>query len=57
MDNLASSTIKEFWEKEKNGIQIIEPHNHHVNTAKCAIQTFKNHLIAGLCDIHRNNIR
>ena len=30
-------------------IQLVEPHNHRVNAAERAIQTFKNHMIAGLC--------
>ena len=34
------------------GLQLVEPHNHCVNAAECAIQTFKNHFIACLstCD-------
>ena len=33
-------------------IQLVEPHNHRVDAAERAIQTFKNHLISGLstCD-------
>ena len=30
-------------------IQFVEPHNHRVNAAERAIQTFKNHFISGLC--------
>ena len=30
-------------------IQLVETHNHHLNAAKCAMQTFKNHMIVGLC--------
>ena len=31
-------------------MQLVEPHNHRVNAAERAIQTFKNHFIAGLCN-------
>jgi hypothetical protein len=27
---------------------LVEPHNHHVNAAECAIQTFKDHFISAL---------
>ena len=30
-------------------MQLVEPHNHRSNAAERAIQTFKNHTIAGLC--------
>eukprot|EP00978_Attheya_sp_CCMP212_P040859 scaffold227432_cov49-Attheya_sp.AAC.1 len=29
-------------------MQLVEPHNHRVDAAERAIQTFKNHTIAGL---------
>ncbi|KAL7552133.1 hypothetical protein ACHAWF_015343, partial [Thalassiosira exigua] len=39
-------------EEEDIGIQLVEPHNHYVNAAKRAIQTFKNLFIGGIsvCD-------
>ena len=40
--------VQMYLTKEKVRLQLVEPHNHQVNTAKCATQTFKNHLIAGL---------
>eukprot|EP00957_Ditylum_brightwellii_P069106 5245830-Ditylum_brightwellii.AAC.1 len=36
-------------QQKKALYQLVEPHNHQVNAAKRAIQTFKNHFIAGLC--------
>ena len=30
-------------------MEFVEPHNHRVNAAERAIQTFKNHFIRGLC--------
>ena len=52
IDNVASKAIKTYLEEANIGLQLVEPHNHRVNVAKRAIQTFKNHFIAGLstCD-------
>ena len=54
IDNVASKAIREFLEKEDIGVQLVEPHNHRVNAAERAIQTFKNLFISGLatCDEH-----
>ena len=35
-------------------MQLVEPHNHHVNTAEWAIQTFKDAFIAALATTDRN---
>ncbi len=48
MDNVASKAIKSYLTDAEVGLQLIEPHNHRVNAAERAIQTFKNHFIAGL---------
>ena len=37
--------------EEKANIQFVEPHQHRVNAAERAIQTFKNHFIAGLSTV------
>ena len=52
IDNVASKAIRKFLEEEKIGVQLVEPHNHRVNAAERAIQTFKNLFISGLaaCD-------
>jgi hypothetical protein len=34
-------------------IQLVEPHNHQANAAERAIQTFKNHFIAGLSTVDK----
>jgi hypothetical protein len=49
LDNEASRTIKRAITKSGATYQLVEPHNHRVNAAKQAIQTFKNHFITGLC--------
>ncbi len=41
MDNQAMKHIKQFLTVEECKLQLIEPHNHQVNTAERAIQTFK----------------
>jgi hypothetical protein len=35
-------------------IHLVPPHNHHVNAAKQAIATFKEHFIAGLATVDKH---
>jgi hypothetical protein len=53
-DNQAASAIKEYLTKEECEWQFVEPHNHRVNAAERAIQTFKNHFISGLCSTDKD---
>ncbi len=48
MDNQATKFIKKFLTKNECNLQVVEPHNHHVNAAERAIQTFKDAFIAAL---------
>jgi hypothetical protein len=48
MDNQATKHIKKFLTKNDCKLQVVEPHNHRVNAAKRAIQTFKAAFIAAL---------
>jgi deoxyribodipyrimidine photolyase-like uncharacterized protein len=48
MDNQATRHIKKFLTKNDCKLQIVEPHNHRVNAAEWAIQTFKGAFIAAL---------
>ena len=48
MDNQATKTIKEYLLTQQCALQLVEPHNHRVNAAERAIQTFKNRFIAAL---------
>ncbi len=48
MDNQATKHIKKFLNKNKCKLQLVEPHNHRVNAAERAIQTFKDAFIAAL---------
>ena len=54
LDNEASTNLKDFFTAEKVEYQIVPPHFHGHNSAKCAIQTFKNHFIAGLASTDPN---
>eukprot|EP00957_Ditylum_brightwellii_P105178 8017377-Ditylum_brightwellii.AAC.1 len=49
LDNEASSTVKRCIKATGAAMQLVEPHNHHVNAAERAVRTFKEHFIAGLC--------
>ena len=51
---LKSKAIRTYLESQKNAFQLVEPHNHRANNAEQAVQTFKNHLIAGLCTYDGN---
>jgi hypothetical protein len=48
MDNQATKVIKAYLTTQKVSLQLVEPHNHRVNTAEQSIQTFKNRFIAAL---------
>jgi hypothetical protein len=54
MDNQATKHIKKFLTENDCKLQIIEPHNHCVNAAKHAIQTFKAAFIAPLVTTDSN---
>ena len=48
MDNQATKFIKKFLTDNECKLQLVEPHNHRVNAAERAIQTFKDAFIATL---------
>ena len=48
MDNQATKHIKQLLTKNECKLQLVEPHNHRVNAAERAIQTFKDAFIAAL---------
>ena len=51
MDNEISKDIEQYITDQKTKIQFVEPHQHRVNAAERAIQTYKNHLVSGLCTV------
>ena len=54
LDNEASSAITEYLRTNNIKWQFVPPNEHRVNAAERAIQTFKNHLISGLCSTDRH---
>ena len=52
MDNECSKAVQQYITSEKIDIQLVEPHDHRVNAAERAIQTFKHHFIAGLATVY-----
>ena len=51
MDNEASSDIKSALTANNYDIQLVPPENHRKNAAERAIQTFKNHFLAGIASL------
>jgi hypothetical protein len=54
MDNQATKHIKTFLTKNNCKLQLVEPHNHRVNAAEQATQTFKDVFIAALATTDSN---
>ena len=54
LDNEASTILKEFLTAENVKYQLVPPHIHRRHSAERAIQTFKNHFIAGLASTDPN---
>ena len=48
MDNQCTKQIKKFLTNNDSELMLVEPHNHRVNAAELAIQTFKDHFISAL---------
>jgi hypothetical protein len=48
MDNQATKAIKSYLTPQQCHLQLLKPGNHQVNTAKRAIQMFKNSFIGAL---------
>ena len=42
MDNQATKVIKAYLTPQQVNLQLVKPHNHHVNAGECTIQTIKN---------------
>ena len=54
IDNQATRYIKKFLTEKECNLQLVEPHNHRVNAAERAIQTFKDAFIAVLVTTDRD---
>ncbi|GAX09321.1 hypothetical protein FisN_6Lu323 [Fistulifera solaris] len=54
LDNECDISLKEFMGDANIDFQLTPTHVHRCNAAECAIHTFQNHFIAGLCSTDRN---
>ena len=48
LDNECPGGLKQFLQDSSVDFELIPPHLHRKNAAKCAIQTYKDHLVVGL---------
>ncbi len=55
MDNQATKYIKQFLTKKEYNLQVVEPHNHRLNAAERAIQTFNSLSAMDGCDCPLKN--
>ena len=53
-DNQAAAEAKKIGCNNNNTVQFVKPHNHCINAAERAIQTFKKHFVSGLCTTNIN---
>jgi hypothetical protein len=51
MDNVCSKAVEKHVRTNKMPIQLVPPHNHHVNATERAIRTFKEHFVAALATV------
>ena len=54
MDSKASTALKLTMKNMNIKYQLVPPSNHRENNTYRAIQTFKNHFIAGLCSVDKD---
>jgi hypothetical protein len=54
LDNECSNALRSLLNQHDIKFQLAPPHMHRRNAAERAIQTFKNHFIAGLCSVDPN---
>ncbi|KAI2511195.1 hypothetical protein MHU86_3160 [Fragilaria crotonensis] len=54
LDNECSAALKTFLRDKAIDFQLVPPGLHRRNAAECAIRTFKNHFIAGLCSVNKD---
>ena len=52
-NNEASKAVQTYIKSKNVDWQLVEPDNHRVNDAERAIQTFKNHFLAGLATVDK----
>jgi hypothetical protein len=55
LDNKCSKALRSLLHQHYIQFQLAPPSMHHRNAAERAIQTFKNHFVAGLCSVDPNS--
>ena len=55
LDNDCPKVLQKFMTEKYERFQLVPPHLHRRNSAEHAIQTFKNHFIAGLASFNKNS--
>ena len=53
LDNECPTVLQKFMTARDKRFQLLPPHLHRQNSAERAIQTFKNHFIAGLASVNK----
>jgi hypothetical protein len=53
MYNACSRAFRQYMGEQNISLQLVPPHLHHQNASERAIQTFKNHFMAGLCSVDK----
>ena len=54
LDNECPTFLQKFMTEKDERFQLIPPHLHRRNSVERAIQTFKNHFIAGIASVNKN---
>ena len=54
LDNECPKLLQQFITKKEERFQLVPPQLHRRNLAEQAMQTFKNHFIAGLASVNKN---
>ena len=55
LDNECPTVFQKFMNAKYERFQLVPPHHHRQNSAERAIQTFKNHFIAGIDSVNKNS--
>ena len=54
IDNKCPKVLQQFMTEKEERFKLVTPHLNRRNSAEQAIQTFKNHFIAGLASVNKN---
>jgi hypothetical protein len=54
LGNEASQLLKDYLYEKEISFQLVPPYSNLHNAEECAIRSFKDHLIAGLCSTYKS---